>query len=281
MINFNGTLQENTQTLSTTNRGFAYGDALFETLKVVHDKILFWEDHYFRLMASMRILRMEIPMQFTMEFLEEEILKTIESNALAKQTVRVKLTVYRDSEGLYLPETNEVGYLIQTKAINNDFYLLTEANYTVDLYKDFYVAPGLLSSLKTNNKVLHVTGSIYASENDLDNCLMLNTNKQVVEALNGNLFLAKGTTIKTPPIADGCLKGIMRKQLLDILSTLADEYTIEEASISPFELQQADELFITNVITGIQPITNYRKKTYTTTVAKMLIGKLNTKIRLS
>ena len=281
MINFNGTLQENTQTLSTTNRGFAYGDALFETLKVVHGKILFWEDHYFRLMASMRILRMEIPMQFTMEFLEEEILKTIESNALAKQTVRVKLTVYRDSEGLYLPKTNEVGYLVQTKAIDNDFYLLSDVDYTVDLYKDFYVAPGLLSSLKTNNKVLHVTGSIYASENDLDNCLVLNTNKQVVEALNGNLFLVKETTIKTPPITDGCLKGIMRKQLLDILSTLADEYTVEEASISPFELQQADELFITNVITGIQPITNYRKKTYTTTVANMLIGKLNTKIRLS
>ena len=71
MINFNGTLLENNTILSTENRGYAYGDALFETIKVVHGKILFWEDHYFRLMASMRIMRMEIPMNFTMEYLED------------------------------------------------------------------------------------------------------------------------------------------------------------------------------------------------------------------
>lgn len=281
MINFNGTLHDHEQLLKTSNRGLAYGDALFETLKVVHGKLLFWEDHYFRLMASMRILRMEIPMNFTMEFLEEQILKTIEKNGFSKKTVRVKLTVYRESEGLYLPTSNQVSYIIQAKVLPNDFYLLDDKNYVVDLYKDFYVAPGLLSSLKSNNKVLHVTGSIYAAENDFDNCLVLNTNKQVIEALNGNVFLVKGTTIKTPPITDGCLKGVMRKQLLDILATLHEAYTVEETSISPFELQQADELFITNVITGIQPVTNYRKKSYKTDVAKLLIGKLNTKMRLS
>ncbi len=70
----------------------------------------------------------------------------------------------------------------------------------------------LLSTLKTNNKVLNVVGSIYANENDLDNCLVLNNDKHVVEALNGNLFLLKDKVLKTPPLTDGCLKGIMRKQ---------------------------------------------------------------------
>ena len=72
MINFNGTLLEENTVLSTENRGYAYGDALFETIKTSGGKILFWEDHYFRLMASMRIMRMEIPMNFTMEFLEAD-----------------------------------------------------------------------------------------------------------------------------------------------------------------------------------------------------------------
>ena len=58
------------------------------------------------------------------------------------------------------------------------------------------------------------------------------------------------------------------------------EYKFEEASISPFELQKADELFITNVIVGIQPISKYRKKEYTNTVAKNLLAKLNAKARL-
>ncbi len=79
MTNFNGTISENNQLLSIQNRGYAYGDMLFETIKASHGKLLFWEDHYFRLMASMRIMRMEIPMNFTMEFLEDQIQQTVKS----------------------------------------------------------------------------------------------------------------------------------------------------------------------------------------------------------
>lgn len=279
MINFNGNIQENETILTASNRGYSYGDALFETVKASHGKLLFWEDHYFRLMASMRIMRMEIPMAFTMEFLEAEVIKILESEELTQASARVKLQVHRNAGGLYLPTNNDVTFIISAKKLESDFYLLNESPYEVDLFKDFYVAPGLLSTLKTNNKAINVIGSIYAEENDLDNCFLLNTSKSVVEALNGNVFLVKGNTIKTPPLADGCLKGIMRKQLMQILELLP-EYELLEESISPFELQKADELFITNVITGIQPITKYRKKNYVNTVAKGLLQKLNVKVRL-
>ena len=280
MININGNFSESNKVLIPENRGYSYGDALFETIKVTNSKILFLEDHYFRLMASMRIMRMEIPMTFTMEFIEAEILKTVEQNNLLNASARVKIQVHRNSGGLYLPTKKEVTFIISAKAMDTDFYLLNNNSYEVDLFKDFYLAPGLLSTLKTNNKALNVVGSIYAKENDLDNCLLLNTNKSVVEALNGNLFLVKGNTIKTPPLADGCLKGIMRLQIINLLGLLPD-YTLEEASISPFELQKADELFITNVIQGIQPITKYRKKEFGNEVSKMLLQKINVKVRLS
>lgn len=280
MINFNGQLTENNKILKPSNRGFAYGDSVFETIRASHSKLLFWEDHYFRLMASMRILRMDIPMDFTMEFLETQIRTTLEANELTKATARVKLSVFRNEGGLYTPEDNTVGFIIQVSKINEDFYLFNDHNYEVDLFKDFYIATGLLSTLKTNNKVLHVVGSIYAKENQLDNCLLLNTNKHVVEALNGNMFLVKGTTIKTPPLDDGCLKGIMRKQIIGIIEKNTD-YSLEEAFISPFELQKSDELFITNVISGIQPVSKYRKKVFNNTVAKELMQKINTLIRLT
>lgn len=280
MINFNGKLLENNTIISTQNRGYAYGDALFETLKVVSGKILFWEDHYFRLMASMRIMRMEIPMNFTMEFLEEQIHVTLEANGQSKLSSRVKLQVHRNEGGLYAPDTNAISYIISTKLVSENFYLLNEDAYEVDLFKDYYVSPSLLSTLKTNNKALNVVGSIYAKENSLSNCLLLNTNKQVVEALNGNVFLVKGNTIKTPPLHDGCLKGIMRTQLINIIEALP-EYELLEASISPFEIQKADEMFITNVITGIQPVSKYRKKSYDNAVSKLLLQKLNVKIRLA
>ena len=279
MINFNGILQEDNTVISNNNRGYSYGDGLFETIKAVHGKLLFFEDHYFRLMASMRILRMEIPMNFTMEFLEDQIKQTLEANNLSTQSGRVKIQIDRVEGGLYLPESNGVNFIISVKAIDEDFYLLNEEKYEVDLYKDHYLSPSLISTLKSNNKVINVIGSIYAKENRLDNCLLINTNKSVVEALNGNLFLVKGTTIKTPPLSDGCLKGILRKQIMEIIKLLPD-YTLEETSISPFELQKADELFTTNVIKGIQSITKYRKKEFKNDVAKMLLQKLNVKVRL-
>ncbi len=281
MINFNGTLTENSSTfISVENRGYKFGDALFETIKVLQGKILFWEDHYFRLMASMRILRMEIPMHFTMEFLQNEIIKTLDANDLINKSARVRLNVDRGEGGKYLPKTTSITFSIVVEPLNVDLYKFSDNSYTVDLFKDYYVSPDLLSTLKTNNKVINVVGSIYAMENQLDNCLLLNTNKNVVEALNGNLFLVTNNIIKTPPLSDGCLKGILRNQIIEKIK-LMEDYDIEEASISPFELQRADELFITNVILGIQPISNYRKKEFSKNVSKLLLDKLNISLRLN
>jgi branched-chain amino acid aminotransferase len=231
-------------------------------------------------MASMRILRMAIPMHFSMEFLENEIKKTIRAAAFDKQAIRIKLYVNRKEGGKYNPTNHDVDYFIELEATGNPFYTLNEDPYRVELFKDHYIYANLLSTLKSNAKTINVLGSIYATENGYQNCLLLNEQKMVVEALQGNLFLVKGTTIITPPTSDGCLRGIIRKQLIEIAKTLK-EYTIEEKSISSFDLQKADELFVTNVMIGIQPISNYRKKKYGTEVAKMLLQKLNVKARLT
>ena len=281
MINLNGTITSyETAKLSLKNRGLLYGDAVFETIKAVNGQLFFWEDHYFRLMASMRILRMAIPMHFSMEFLEDEIKKTIRAAAFDKQAVRIKLYVNRKEGGKYNPTNHDVDYFIELEATGNPFYTFNEDPYRVELFKDHYIYANLLSTLKSNAKTVNVLGSIYATENGYQNCLLLNEKKMVVEALQGNLFLVKGTTIITPPTSDGCLRGIIRKQLIEIVKTL-EEYTIEEKSISSFDLQKADELFVTNVMIGIQPISNYRKKNYGTEVAKMLLQKLNVKARLT
>ncbi|QED37122.1 aminotransferase class IV [Antarcticibacterium arcticum] len=281
MVNINGELVEREDAvISIGNRGLAYGDALFETIRVINTKIIFWEDHYFRLMASMRIMRMEIPSSFSPEFLEKEILDLIKRNGQEATPVRIRFTVYRQEGGFYTPETLDIEYIIETSLLNNPFYLLDTGTYEIELFKDHYINSGLLSSIKTNNRAVNVLGSIYAKENDYNNCLLLNENKMVVEALNGNIFLVKDNVIKTPPLTDGALNGIIRKQLISIIKTM-DHYILEEAAISPFELQKADELFITNVIVGIQPVTRYRKKEYRGEVAKDLLSKLNVKARLA
>ena len=280
MVNLNGNIiASDVAKIPITNRGFTYGDAVFETIRVINGKIMFWEDHYFRLMASMRIMRMEIPQNFSPEFLAEELENLLDENDLLSSPARVRLTVFRQEGGFYSPKTYNVGYVITTAQLPNAFYLLNTDTYEVELFKDHYVISGLLSTLKTNNRAINILGSIFAKENNYQNCLLLNENKSVIEALNANLFLVKEKTIKTPPLTDGCIKGIMRAKLLEVIKA-TPEYTLVEESISPFELQKADELFITNVIRGIQPISKYRKKEYKAEVARDLLSKLNVKTRL-
>jgi len=276
MINFNGNIVAQEENILTQNRAFLYGDGVFETLKIVNSKILFVEDHYFRLMASMRVVRMEIPMNFTMEYFEEQVLKLVNEKGIST-SARARITVFRNDGGLYLPKTNEVSYLIHATPLERTSYALNTASYEVDLYKDFYVTKQLLSSIKTTNKLINVTGSIFAYENGLENCILLNDTKNVVEVLQGNLFMVTGKKLITPPVSEGCLNGVMRKQIL-ALAKKVEGIEVSEEIISPFDLQKADELFLTNVITGIQSITKYRKKEFKDNLAHLLVQKLNESI---
>jgi branched-chain amino acid aminotransferase len=276
MINYNGEILPSDNNLSSSNRAFLYGDGVFETLKIVNNKILFFEDHYFRLMASMRIVRMKIPNNFTLEYLENQILNLAKAQK-CENSARVRFTVFRNDGGFYLPNNNSVTFQIQVFPLENSLYSFSDANYEVDLYKDFFISKQLLSTIKTTNKMINITGSIFADENDLQNCILLNNDKNVVEALNGNLFMLMGTKLITPPISEGCLNGIMRKQVIQIAKKIEAIEVIEDV-ISPFDLQKADELFITNVISGIQPITKYRKKEYKTNLSQEILIGLNSLI---
>ena len=269
MVNYNGDLVAFDDVIIThNNRAYKYGDSVFETIKIINGKLVFWEDHYFRLMASMRMLRMRIHMNFTLEFLEEEILKIV--SIKSENNLRVRLCITRKDWGFYTPTTNEIDYLIESSEIK----FITKDKYTLDLFKDFYIYSGYLSTIKTNNKLINTLASIFAKENELDNCILLNERKGIVEATNASLFLIQGTLIKTPLLSEGCLKGIAREKVINIIKSSSD-YDIEEAVISPFEIQKADELFITNSIIGIQPVTNYRKKVFSTDISKKLAVSFN------
>lgn len=266
MLNYNGDLLISSEvTITPDNRGFKYGDSIFEVVKISDGRVVFWEDHYFQLMASMRMLRMKIPMRFTLEYLEQEILKTIQK-CDKKTALIARISLTRKDGGSYRPKSNEIDYLIEIHEMNAS----TKLPYTVDLYKDFYVYSGHLSTVNSNNKLPLVLASIYAEDNELDNCILLNERKGIVQATDGNIFLIKDKHIKTPALTEGCLKGITREKTKKIIASNAADFTFEETFISPFELQKADEVFITNPVVGIQPVSAYRKKKFCTTISTRL-----------
>lgn len=281
MINFDGKLlPENSTYLNVDNKAFSEGDALIETLRIVHGNLFFWEEHYLRLMASMRILRMEIPMDFTMEFLNDELMRTVRNSNLSDKAVLASLYVFPKSTQESGTDKREVSYIIRIREHTSPFYLHSETAYEIDLYKDFYVQAGMLSNLSTVNKTLKNIARVYALENGYSDCILLNDHKNVVQTLKGNLFLVSGDTIKTPPLADGCENGILRKKVMELIEK-TPEVSLVEASISPFELQKADEIFVTDIADGITSVTHYRKTEYATEVARRLLGKLNAVARFS
>lgn len=280
VYNLNGVIIRNKAlTIRLDNRGLNYGDGVFETLKVLRGKILFWEDHYFRLMASMRILRMEIPMSFSPEYLEEQVALCLKEAKLEDQVARVKILVVRKAGGLYTPEQREVDFLIRAEVLDQANYELNEQGYEVELYKDFYKASGLLGNLKTTSAQLYTLAGIFKKENQLDECILLNEKKEVVEAISANLFMLKGEELITPPLSSGCLRGVMRKQVMRIAEELGLQ--VKEESFSPFALQKADELWLCNVLNGIRWVGKYRKKEYQKEWAEKVQKRLQTESVLS
>ncbi len=279
MVNFNGTLlAKNKAIITVDNRAFRFGDALVEQLRVGNGRIYFLEEHYRRLMASMRMLRMPIPMYFTMEFLEEEVLKLgqIASESLLHAAIRI--SIFRSDSGQQLfSDSEDVSFLIEGEALATASYELSESPLEVELFKDFLVNPDTLSCLSTNNQLLRVVGSIYANENHYGDCFLLNQDKMVIGGLNSTIFLVQGDTITTPPLTDGCTNTVMRKT---IIGQIQHEETLqlEEKSILPFALQKADEILLCDAITGIKAVSKYRKTSYSRLVAKHLNTGLNTYI---
>jgi branched-chain amino acid aminotransferase len=276
MINHNGEITQGTSLqIEITHRALNYGDALFETLKYTQGKILWWESHYFRLMGSMRILRMEIPTEYTMEYLEEQMLETLRAAHMEQQTVRIKLTVYRKGAGKYTPQTREVGFFVQIEPLAHAKYEFEETPCEIELYKDFQKQQNLLATLKTTNSMLYTLASIYKQENGYQEVLLLNTDNKLVEGSSTNLFLVKGNTLKTAPLESGCLKGIMRQNILKWAPLL--DLNIEETAATPFELLQADEVWLTNAIIGIRAATLYRKRNFGAVYAQKMLNLINEK----
>lgn len=278
MINFNGTITNKEKLgFEYISRAAMYGDAVFETIRVREGKLLFIEDHYFRLMSSMRIIRMPIPMEFTPEFFVEQAELLAEEVAI--ENGRLRLQVNRVAEGKYTPLGTQVcSWWMELEELDTIDYSWSDKGLTVDLFKDHYIQPGLLSSIKSSNSLPYVLGGIYAQENGLDAVLMVNDKKMLVEANAANVFVLKGNVLRTAPLEDGALRGVFRKNVLVWAKEIGLE--VKEESINPFDLQKADEIWLTNTIQGVQWVENYRKKSFKGEKAKELVELLGRKLHV-
>ncbi|MDX9695601.1 MAG: aminotransferase class IV [Bacteroidales bacterium] len=259
--------------VSITNRSFCYGDGLFETMHANGTEIQFFEDHLIRLKYGMNVLKMQIPEIIGSGNIFKEIIKLLHKNKLY-QGVRIRLSVFRNDGGKYTPTSNSTSYLVETEFIDNDRYTINQKGLITDIFPEIQKPINPFSNLKTSNALIYVMAGIYASEKKLDDCIILNEKGFITETISSNIFLLKDKFILTPPLTDGPVAGIMRKQILKIADML--QYRIyNEKSLTEKNIIDADEMFLTNSITGIKWVLAFKEKRFFNNSSQQFIDKLN------
>jgi branched-chain amino acid aminotransferase len=255
------------------SRSFRYGDSLFESIRVINTRPMFLQQHLNRLKLSMASLKMEPILPLSTETIEKAISQVINSNKLFKGC-RIRLTVFRDGSGFYTPDTNRSNVLIEAFGLDQETWQLNSKGLTIDIFPDFQKSLNPLFANKSGNSLLYVMAGIWAKEKKVDDCLILNENNYICEAINSNVFIFKDNSLITPAISEGCIPGIMREVVIKLALQMGIT-VFDDNYVTKHELSGADEIFLTNAIRGVQYVVAYKNKRYYNKLAKKLTTELN------
>lgn len=264
-------LAQDSAVLSANNRAFKYGDSLFETLLMCNGKLQFPELHAERIKTAMKLLKMEGYNLLDEYFLKQKASELVRKNKM-QGNVRLRLTIFREGAGFYAPETNKVGYLMETRQLETTPYEFNKKGLIVDVYDEIVKPINILSNFKTTNALLFVMAGIFQKQRRLDEVFLLNQEGFLCESTSANLFVVYENKIYTPALSEGCVAGVMRT----VVMKLAQEQQLPliEAQINPQILNEAEEVFVTNAVGGIRWVMGYGRKRYFNKVAKSLSAKL-------
>lgn len=232
---------------------------------------MFLRDHITRLKLGMTVLRMNLPAEFNTENIHEQIMQLLKHNTHAPNA-RIRLTVFRNEGGYYTPETNDISFLIESDEIEGP-YELNQKGFWVDMYSDLKKPLNKLSNLKTANALFYVMAGLAKQSMKLDECFLINDAGTICESISSNIFIVKNGTIYTPPLSEGCVAGIMRKQIMNLATQ--NKILTFESPITINTLMNGDEVFLTNSIKGIQWVGQFKQKYYTNKLAQLFTDKLN------
>lgn len=272
-VNNNGKIwpRESAQ-ITSQSRAFMYGDGVFESIRVFNGKAINLNAHFMRLKKGAEALCIDIPVFFDSTFLSLKIEELLMLSKLFEGG-RCRVSLDRMEGGYYKPEQNSGVFFIEVLPLeDNDF----QSNYkglVVDVYKEIRLNKSFLSSFKTKNGLVKVMAAIHASQRGLDDFLLLNEKGNIIETSNSNIFVVSNGVLYTPGLDEGCIAGTMRMMVINI--ALHNNIRVYECPILPHNLLTADEVFITNAISGIRWVGVYQTKRYLNTISRRLVMLLN------
>lgn len=271
-INFNGEiLPADTKLLTLKNRAFRYGDGLFESMRLMKGQLKFADLHADRLQRGMKALKIDSYSQMDAWFLKEKAGDLARRNK-AKHG-RLRLTVFRDAEGLYTPSQNKMAWCLEIQPSDEPRYFLNTKGLIMDIFADLPKPTNYLSNIKTCNSLIYVMAGLYKTQNNLDDVFLLNQHGFLCEAGSSNIFIWYRKHLYTPALSEGCVEGVMRQVIIKIAKQ--NNIPVTEAQISPDILYEADEVFLTNAGRGIQSVMGFGVRRYFNELSKLLMDELN------
>jgi branched-chain amino acid aminotransferase len=232
--------------ISVKDRGFRFGDGVFETLSFDNGEIYRWDLHKKRLDAGLNAIKIE----YNSENLHSNIIKTFERNGLKSGSARVAITRGEGSRG-YLP-TNEKPCNVVIEVAEKLNISKKPVKICLSNIKKI-PAECLPVSYKISQGLNSTLARMEAVEKGFFDCLMLNTKGLVAECSSSNIFWRVGNKIYTPSLECDILNGVMRQVVIEKLDNNSD-YKLVECKAKPKALRKADEVFITNSSFKILPV---------------------------
>ncbi len=242
-------------TPAIANRAFLQGDAVKVSFYIRNAEVIMAEECYFYLMASMRKMRMRIPLDYTLDYFQ----RMLAENVLAKEIrgAVVTLMMYRsqDDQALEKAAVSYYANVAKTTDVASIRGLLE-----LDVIREIHVNTHLLSSIRVHCPE-NIYAEIYARENGLDDLIMLNPDKRIARSIYGNLLFLDGNTIKIPKHSEGAYISPLLENFVTFLhkNNLAE---IREVEMAAFESQKAEEVLMISDEKGIFSVEKIRNKVF-------------------
>lgn len=272
---YNGQLYPSNQVpVSFNNRSFKFGDSIFESIRCNGHFPLHFNHHYKRMIKAMLSLHMEISSVPREEDLCGLIIKLLQKKKQFGAS-RVRVELFRRGEGLYTPEDNRINYLVESKDLKSSTYKLNTKGLLVDVYGAMQKMYNPISFFKNGNSLHYVLAAIHKKQEGLNDSLLININNKIIEASSSNLFWIKDGVLFTPSVFSGCVDGVMRNVLIEVIKLNNVFNIVETQGAEIVDLLNADELFLTNAIQGIQWVVGFKEKRFFNQSIKKIMELLN------
>ncbi len=240
--------------VSVFDHGFLYGYGLFETMRAYHGKIFLLERHITRLLGSAEIIGLSVSL--TDIDLGQACRDTLKANGLEDARIRLTITNGESDAFPWSSFSSKPTMVVTARPYTPLPAEKYEQGFKVGVASVRRCRQSSISRVKSTNYLVSVLARREAAEYGLDEALLLNDDGYIAEGGGSNVFFVKASGLVTPSLESGILPGITREVVMETAASL--DISVEEGDVSPDDLGQFDEAFLTNSMIELMPMVAVR-----------------------